>query len=448
MKNSRTVSLLVVTALISLTLVAAPKEAKQDDGSRMKAETFKGLELRGIGPGFMSGRIADIVIHPTDRATWYVAVGSGGVWKTINSGTTWTPIFDEESSYSIGCIALDPRRPDTVWVGTGENVGGRHVGYGDGVYRSFDGGKSWTKMGLDTSEHIGTIIVHPTNSDIVYVASQGPLWKAGGERGLFKTVDGGKSWQKILGGGDYTGVSEVRMDPRNPDVLYATTHQRFRNVAVLINAGPESGIHKSTDGGKTWRKLTKGLPEEEMGKIGLAISPQKPDVVYATIELAHRKGGFYRSEDGGESWDKKGDYISGGTGPHYYQEIWASPHAFDRVYQADVWLHVTDDGGKTFREIGETYKHSDNHALAFSADDPEYLLAGCDGGLYESHDHGATWKFASNLPVTQFYKVTVDYDVPFYNIYGGTQDNSTQGGPSRTTYQHGSSNGVFLIWLV
>lgn len=448
MKYVRVFTLLLATAFFSFTLSAETKAStKPTDSSRMKAETFKGLELRGIGPAFMSGRISDIVIHPADRATWYVAVGSGGVWKTTNSGTTWTPVFDDQGSYSIGCITLDPQRPDTVWVGTGENVGGRHVGYGDGVYRSLDGGKSWTKTGLEKSEHIGTILVHPKNSDVVYVASQGPLWKAGGERGLFKTVDGGKTWQKILGGGDYTGVNEVRMDPRNPDVLYATTHQRFRDVAVLVNAGPESGIHKSTDGGKTWRKVTKGLPEENMGKIGLAISPQKPDVVYATIELAHRKGGLYRSEDGGESWDKRGDYISGGTGPHYYQEIFASPHQFDRIYQMDVWLHVSDDGGKTFREIGETWKHSDNHALAFVADDPDYLLAGCDGGVYETFDHGATWKFISNLPVTQFYKVTVDYDTPFYNIYGGTQDNSTQGGPSRTRNGSGIANGDWFIAL-
>lgn len=448
MKNVRVFALLLAAAFFSFTLSAETKAAvKSSDSSRMKAETFKGLELRGIGPGFMSGRISDIVIHPADRATWYVAVGSGGVWKTTNAGTTWSPIFDDQASYSIGCVTLDPQRPDTVWVGTGENVGGRHVGYGDGVYRSLDGGKNWTKMGLEKSEHIGTILVHPKNSDVVYVASQGPLWKAGGERGLFKTVDGGKTWQKILGGGDYTGVNEVRMDPRNPDVLYATTHQRFRDVAVLLNAGPESGIHKSTDGGKSWRKVTEGLPEENMGKIGLAISPQRPDVVYATIELAHRKGGFYRSEDGGESWDKRAEYVSGGTGPHYYQELFASPHQFDRIYQMDVFLHVSDDGGKTFREVGENYKHVDNHALAFAGDDPDYLLAGCDGGVYESFDLGGTWKYVSNLPVTQFYKVTVDYDTPFYNIYGGTQDNSTMGGPSRTANQHGASNGDWFIAL-
>ncbi|MHC4819750.1 MAG: WD40/YVTN/BNR-like repeat-containing protein, partial [Planctomycetota bacterium] len=265
--------------------------------------------------------------------------------------------------------------------------------------------------------------------------------------GLYKSVDGGGSWEKILGGGEYTGVNEVLMDPRNPDVLYASTHQRFRNVAALINGGPESGIHKSTDGGKTWRELENGLPEEEMGKIGLAVSPQNPDVVYATIELAHRKGGLYRSANGGESWEKGADYISGGTGPHYYQEIFASPHKFDRIYQMDVRLHVSEDGGKNFRRVEHEHKHSDNHAMAFDPGDPDYLLLGTDGGLYQSWDLGKNWKFVANLPVTQFYKLAVDYDEPFYNIYGGTQDNSTQGGPSRTDNVNGIRNSDWFITL-
>ena len=445
-----------VAAAVALAAWSGPTAAKQPARkaeaaappvSRLTAKTLEGLAWRGIGPALMSGRISDLVIQPGDRGTWYVAVGSGGVWKTVNAGTTWEPVFDGQGSYSIGCLTLDPRRPETVWVGTGENVGGRHVGYGDGVYRSLDGGATWTRMGLEDSEHIGTILVHPENSDIVYVAVQGPLWKPGGQRGLFKTEDGGKTWTRILGGGEYTGVNEVRMDPRDPNVLYASTHQRYRSVSALINGGAESGIHKSTDGGKTWRRVTKGLPEEDMGKIGLAISPQNPEVVYATIELAHRKGGFWRSSDSGETWEKRNDYLSGGTGPHYYQEIFASPHAFDRVYQMDVWMHVTEDGGKSFRRVGEKHKHSDNHALAFVADDPEYLLSGCDGGIYESFDLGKTWRFVANLPVTQFYKVAVDNDLPFYNLYGGTQDNNTQGGPSRTDNVHGIRNSDWFITL-
>lgn len=436
------VALLVVTA-------APPADGAQedDDGTRMKAETFAGLELRGIGPALMSGRIADIAIHPQDPSTWYVAVGSGGVWKTTNAGTTWEPIFDGEGSYSIGCVTIDPSNPAVVWVGTGENVSGRHVGYGDGVYRSRDGGASWEKMGLAESEHIGTILVDPREGNTVYVAAQGPLWSPGGDRGLFESSDGGETWEKILGGGDYTGVNEVVMDPRDPDVLYASTHQRFRNVAALINGGPESGIHKSTDGGKTWRELKQGLPEEDMGKIGLAVSPQDPDVVYATVELAHRTGAFYRSTNGGETWEKRSDYVSGGTGPHYYQEIFASPHAFDRIYQMDVLMHVSEDGGKTFRPVSSEHRHVDNHALAFDPRDPNYLLSGTDGGLYESWDLGETWKFIANLPVTQFYKVAVDYDEPFYHIIGGTQDNNTQYGPSRTDNVQGIRNSDWIVPL-
>ena len=437
----------LLASCLALCCVAPGAGADEESEGKLNEDTFKGLELRGIGPALMSGRIADIAIHPNDHSVRYVAVGSGGVWKTINAGTTWQPIFDEQGSYSIGCITIDPNTPEVVWVGTGENVGGRHVGYGDGIYRSRNGGETWENLGLEKSQHVGNIVVDPRDSNVVYVAAQGPLWSAGGDRGLFKTIDAGKTWEKILGGGEYTGVNEVVMDPSDPDTLYAATHQRLRTVAALINGGPESAIHKSTDGGDTWRKLESGLPEEDMGKIGLAISPQRPEVVYATIELADRKGGFYRSGDAGESWEKRNDYLSGGTGPHYYQELFPSPHAFDRVYQMDWRMQVTDDGGTNFRRVGEQFKHGDNHAMAFDPSDPDYLLSGSDGGLYESWDLGKTWKFAANLPVTQFYKVAVDYDEPFYNIYGGTQDNNTQGGPSRTDNVHGIRNSDWFVTL-
>jgi photosystem II stability/assembly factor-like uncharacterized protein len=451
MKTTRSITVLFLLLCLSFSIVAAKKtkdkDAEEADGSRIKAATFKGLELRGIGPALMSGRIADIAIHPDDQSTWYIAVGSGSVWKTTNAGTTWNPIFDDQGSYSIGCVTIDPSNPEIVWVGTGENVSGRHVGFGDGVYKSLDGGKSWKRAGLEESEHVSKIIVDPRDSNVVYVAAQGPLWSSGGERGLYKTTDGGESWGQILSAGEYTGVTDITMDPRNPDVIYAATHQRMRNVAALVNGGPQSGIYKTDDGGKNWRKLTNGLPEDDMGKIGLAISPQNPDVVYATIELAHRKGGTYRSTNGGGSWEKRGDYLSGGTGPHYYQEIYASPHKFDRLYQMDVRLHASEDGGTTWSDIEGKYKHVDNHALAFNPDDPDYLLAGCDGGLYESWDLGETWKFIANLPLTQFYKVAVDYDEPFYNLYGGTQDNNTQGGPSRTDSVNGIRNSDWFITM-
>jgi photosystem II stability/assembly factor-like uncharacterized protein len=438
--------LVVLFAICAFALpLAAAEEEEPTKG--MTAKAFKGLEFRSIGPALMSGRIADIAIHPTDFSIWYVAVGSGGVWKTTNSGTTWQAIFDEEKSYSIGCVVLDPSNPEIVWVGTGENVGGRHVAFGDGVYRSDDGGASWKNMGLKDSQHISEIIVDPTDSKTVYVASQGPLWSPGGERGLFKTTDGGATWTNVLSDGEWTGVTDVVMDSRDPQVLYAATWQHHRTVAAVIDGGPETGIYKTSDGGSNWTRLEKGLPKGNMGKIGLAISPQDPDVVYAVIELDNRKGGTWRSANRGASWEKRSDAVSGGTGPHYYQELEASPHAFDRIYIIDVRMQVSDDGGKTFRRVKENAKHSDNHALAFRPDDPDWLLAGTDGGIYESFDLAETWRFIANLPLTQFYKLAVDDAEPFYNVYGGTQDNNTQGGPTRTANVNGITNADWFITL-
>ncbi len=428
----------VLIALSSF-LLTSPV-VSQDQPNRMNSATFDGLELRNIGPAMMAGRISDIAIHPDDQSTWYVAVGSGGVWKTMNSGTTWDPIFDEQASYSIGCVTLDPNNPEIVWVGTGENVSGRHVGYGDGVYKSLDGGRTWTNMGLRATEHISRIVVDPRNSDAVYVASEGPLWAPGGERGLYKTQDGGATWDHSLSISENTGVVDVEIDPRNPDVVYAAAYQRRRSVWALLAGGEESGIFKSTDAGESWREVTNGLPRGDMGKIDISVSPIDPDVVYATVEANREERGFYRSGNSGESWEKRNSFISGGTGPHYYQEIFASPHKIDRVYQMAPYTNITDDGGWTFAELGEEYAHGDNHALAFDLDDPDYLLMGSDGGLFETWDHGKNWKFIANLPVTQFYKLALDNDYPFYNVGGGTQDNNTQIGPSRTTNLNGIRN--------
>jgi photosystem II stability/assembly factor-like uncharacterized protein len=423
----------------------APKPAAKTSPAAAKTPLLNegllaGLAFRNIGPAIMSGRISDVAIHPLKRHTWYVAAGSGGVWKTENGGTTWTPIFDAQGSYSIGCVSLDPSNPETVWVGTGENVSGRHVGFGDGVYKSLNGGKTWANMGLPKSEHIGRILVDPRNSDVVFVAAEGPLWSAGGERGLYKTSDGGKTWTLALKISDDAGVTSAEFDPANPDILYAAAYQRRRSVAAFMGGGPESGIHKSADAGKTWRKLTVGLPSGDMGKIGLAVSPMDPRVVYATVEARPEERGFFRSTDRGESWEKRSPYISGGTGPHYYQEIFADPNIFDRVYQMDPEMMVTDDGGRNFRPVGEKNKHGDNHALAFVRGDPDYLLDGNDGGLYETSDGGRTWRFFENLPVTQFYKLALDNALPFYNVHGGAQDNGSQMGPSRTLNANGISN--------
>lgn len=443
MKRVSLFLVVLFTIILSNTLVIA--QNKLD--TLISSSTLSEIKLRSIGPALMSGRISDIVIHPTNKNIWYVAVGAGGVWKTVNSGTTWKPIFDDQSSYSIGCVTIDVNNPNIIWVGTGENVGGRHVGYGDGIYRSQDGGKSWKNMGLKKSEHISKIIIHPTNSNIIWVAAQGPLWNKGGERGLYKSKDNGKTWEKTLGDAEWVGVTDIIVDPRNPDLIYAATWQRHRNVAAYMGGGPGSGIHRSEDGGDSWEELKSGLPKSNMGKIGLAISPQKPDIIYAAIELDRRTGGVFRSEDRGSSWKKMSEAVSGATGPHYYQELYASPHKFDKIFLVDVRMQISEDGGKTFKRMKEEHKHSDNHALAFRMDDPNYILVGTDGGLYETFDNTENWKYISNLPVTQFYKVAVDDKEPFYTIYGGTQDNSTQGGPSRTDNYHGIRNADWFLTL-
>ena len=436
---------LSITLFLSLCMLML--SAQSNDTDVWSTENFSGLQFRGIGPALMSGRIADIAVHPEDESTWYVAVGSGGVWKTTNAGNTWKPIFDNESCYSTGCITIDPNNPSVIWLGTGENVGGRHLSFGDGVYRSMDAGETWTNVGLDKSEHISKIIVHPDNSNVVWVASQGPLWSKGGQRGVFKTVDGGANWTHLLGDKDWTGATELEIDPTNPDILYAATWDRHRTVAAYMGGGPGSGLHRSMDGGRTWTKLTNGLPKSNLGKIGLAVSPHNTDWLYAAIELDRRKGAVYKSTDKGSTWTKMSDAISGGTGPHYYQELYACPHNVDRIYLMDVRIQVSDDGGKNFRRLSEKHKHSDNHALVFKKDDPDYLLVGTDGGLYESYDLAENWRFFPNLPLTQFYKIAVDDAKPFYNVYGGTQDNSTEGGPSRTDNIQGIQNSDWKVVL-
>jgi photosystem II stability/assembly factor-like uncharacterized protein len=436
-------ALLAPAATLAARKPAQPPE-EQDQGP-FNAETFAGLEFRSIGPALLSGRVGDVAVNPANPAQFYVAVSSGGVWKTINDGTTWTPLFDDQGSYSIGCVALDPTNPLVVWVGTGENNSQRSVSYGDGLYKSVDGGKNWKKVGLESSEHIGKVLIDPRDTDTVYVAAQGPLWAPGGERGLYKTVDGGATWEIALEISENTGVTDVVLDPRDPDVLYAAAYQRRRHVWTLIDGGPESAIYKSTDAGASWEKLERGLPEADMGRIGLAVSPADPDVVYAIIEAERDEGGFFRSTDAGSTWEKRDDYLSGS--PQYYQEIVADPRNVDRVYSLDTWLHVTEDGGLTWRKVGEKAKHVDNHALWINPENTDHLIAGCDGGVYESWDRGATWQYKANLPVTQFYKIAADNDTPFYNVYGGTQDNNTLGGPSRSTSANGIVNSDWFVTL-
>ncbi|HEV8239516.1 MAG TPA: glycosyl hydrolase [Thermoanaerobaculia bacterium] len=444
----------VAGLFLAAAIAAAPLVAKKGDADKPKDEekkeafsssTFKGLALREIGPALTSGRVVDIAVDPTNHAVRYVAAASGGVWKTTNAGTTWKPIFDGQVSYSIGCVVLDPNNPLVVWVGTGENNSQRSVGYGDGVYKSTDGGASWKRVGLESSEHIGKILVDPANGDRVFVAAQGPLWKDGGDRGLYRTLDGGRTWKQVLDVSERTGITDVVMDPRDQDTLWAASYQRRRHVWTLIDGGPESTIYKSTDGGESWRKVEKGLPEGDRGRIGLGISPVDPNVLYAWIEATGDKGGFFRSGNGGESWEKKSGYVS--SSPQYYQELVVDPKRLDRVYAMDTTIHVSEDGGKNWSTGLEHSKHVDNHALWIDPDDTDHLINGNDGGVYESWDRGKNWRYTENLPITQFYRVSVDNDLPFYNVYGGTQDNESLGGPSRTINVNGIVNSDWIVTL-
>lgn len=408
----------------------------------LKSSQLSGLKFRGIGPALTSGRISDIAVNPDNFNEYYLTAASGGVWKTTNHGVSYEPIFDAEGSYSVGCVTIDPNQSSTIWVGTGENNNQRSVGYGDGVYKSTDGGKSWKNMGLKESEHISKIIIDPRNSEVVYVAAYGPLWSEGGDRGVYKSMDGGENWKQIHFISAHTGTSDLVMDPTNPDILYESVHQRRRHVFTYIGGGPESGVFKTIDGGKTWKKSNSGLPEEKMGRVGLAVSPADPNVVYAIVEAEADKFGFFRSTNKGATWEKRSKYKSSGN---YYQEIYCDPHDVDKVFSMNTWLHHTENGGKTFVKTGESQKHVDNHCIWINPTNTDHWMVGCDGGLYETYDHAVTWEYKANLPITQFYKVSIDYDEPFYNVFGGTQDNNSQGGPSRSVNNAGILNADWYI---
>ncbi|HEY6337599.1 MAG TPA: glycosyl hydrolase [Candidatus Sulfotelmatobacter sp.] len=417
-------------------------EKKEEKKGGMTADTFSGLKFRLIGPGAASGRVMSIAVNPKNKFEYYVGVASGGVWKTVNDGTTWTPAFDGEGSYSIGWVALDPNDSSVVWVGSGESNSQRSVGYGDGIYRSVDGGKSWDNLGLKKSEHIGRVVIDPRDSKIIYVAAEGPLWGPGGDRGLYKSVDGGKSWKALLTISENTGVADVAMDPSNPDIVYAAAYQRRRHVFTLVDGGPESAIYKSTDAGATWNKLKSGLPTVDMGRIGLAVSPADPNVVYATIEAADGKGGIFRSNDKGATWERRNEFDEGAM---YYARVVADPKSVDRIFVMNVELRESLDGGKTLSKVNEVNHHGDNHALWIDPDDTRHWLLGSDGGMYETYDNAKSWQFKANLPTVQFYDVAVDNALPFYNVCGGTQDYFSWCGPSRTRTINGIVNSDWVV---
>jgi photosystem II stability/assembly factor-like uncharacterized protein len=430
-------------AIVLITVLAiVPVRAAEDDDA---GNPLANLPLRPIGPAITSGRISDFAFYPGGDHEFLAGISSGNLFRTTNGGITWEAIFENEGSYAIGVVEIDPNDTKTTWVGTGENNAQRSVAAGDGVYKSTDGGKSWTNTGLRNSGHISQIWINPDDSNEVLVASQGPLWSAGGDRGLYRTLDGGDTWERILSVDEHTGINEFVVDPRNPDIIVASSYQRRRHVWVLINGGPGSGIHKSTDRGKTWTEITAGLPSDHMGRIGLAGAPSDPDMIYAIIEANDEEKGVYRSTDFGSNWEKRSSHMT--TSPQYYNEIVVDPQNPERLYSLDTFTMKSEDGGTTFAPLSNQWRHVDDHALWIDPDNTDHLYIGGDGGIYETWDLGTTWRHVRNLSITQFYRVQPDYVEPFYNVCGGTQDNNSLCAPSRTTTVHGITNSDWNLIL-
>ena len=475
---------LVARAVLLSTAALAAVAVLHGQGSpALTTEAMKPFAFRSIGPSLTTGRISDIAVDPRNPSVWYVAVSSGNLWKTENRGNTWTPIFEDYGSFSLGVVTVDPRDSNVVWLGTGENNNQRSVAFGDGVYKSTDAGKTWMRMGLENSEHIQNIVVDPRNSNVVYVTAIGPLWSPGGDRGLYRTTDGGATWKAVLSISPDTGVTDVAMDPKNPDVLYAAAYQRRRAVGQLIGGGPESGLYKSVDGGQKWTKLTKGLPTVDIGRIGIGINWRNPRTVYALVTSQLGQGGFYRSDDAGASWTRIGRSTGGGRGgrggagdgdaavkpcgpadpkpqppaadaaaggrggsgddcyrggdPGYYNEIFVDGHDPETIWSLQTFVDRSTDGGKTWQTVPTPGVHVDHHDIVFDAADKNHILLGNDGGLYETFDGMKTWRHFTNLPLSQFYRVAADESKPFYRVCGGAQDNGTICGPSRTVNRVG-----------
>lgn len=412
----------IVYLTLGTTLMAQSIEELNGDA------LFGDMRARHIGPALMGGRISDIEGHPTNSKIVYVGTAGGGVWKSMDGGVMFNPIFDEYCQ-SIGCVTVDPSDPDnTIWVGTGEVWTRNSVSVGDGIYKSADGGKSWKKMGLENSDRISAIRVHPSNSDIVYAGVQGPLWGPGSDRGVYRSQDGGVTWEKILYVDENTGCSELIMDPENPDVLYASFWEHRRTAWSFSSGGNNSALYKSSDGGKTWKKIHNGFPKGQLGRIAVAVAPSNHLVLYSVIEAEDKNlSGMYRSDDAGENWRHLNADFGLVVRPFYFSRIVVHPTNPDIVAKAGLFGSLSRDGGKTFRSFGSM--HPDIHDFWFDSKDPDKIFAGTDGGLYRSLDMGTTMEIIENLPVCQFYHVSVDNQEP-YNIYGGLQDNGSWFGPS------------------
>ena len=435
---------LLLAALFLNNFLSAQQTVTAEAPSPLKNIPTQAFTFRSIGPAVTGGRVIDIAVNPKKTNEYFVASGHGSLWKTSNNGITFSPAFENQGSFAMGAVRIDPSDPNIVWVGTGENNNQSNAIYGDGVYKSEDGGKSWTNTGLKKSEHIGGIVIDPHHSNVVYVAAYGSIRNAGGDRGIYKTSDGGKNWRRVLFVSDYTGFFEVHMDPRNANTIYAVAHQRMRKGYTGISGGNESAIYRSLDSGATWQKIIKGLPQENLGRIGMAVSPANPDILYALVQ-AKEGSGLYRSMDRGATWSKQNSYIS--AYPFYMQKLYADPKEENRLYSMDLLIQVSTDGGKTFRPLGEKYKHVDNHVLWIDPSNTSHLLSGNDGGVYETWDQGQNWGFKANLPIAEIYKVSTDNALPFYNVYIGTQDNNSLMGPSRTINSSGITNSDWIFTL-
>ena len=447
MRNAATVFCWVLVCLAG-SLAQPAKPSPEQVASGFPADWLATTPLRHLGPTAMSGRVTDLAVVESKPSTFYVASASGGLWKTVNNGITFSCVFAGQPHPSIGAVAVAPSNPEVVWVGTGEANARNSVSWGNGVFLSTDGGKSWRHCGLVETRHIGRIVVDPRDPFTAYVAAVGRFWGSNRERGLFKTADGGKTWQHVLALDDETGVIDVVLDPKNPDTVYAAAYRVRRDAFgggnPEIMFGPKAGIYKSTDAGRTWKRLTQGLPKSAIGRVGLTIYPRDPRVLYAVIPTEKTNirqvagqppranhdpetGGIFVSRDGGESWNKVNDLC---PRPFYFGQIRVDPNNDQRLYVLGIPLYVSDDGGKTFR-TGAPRVHVDHHALWINPHNSDHLILGNDGGVYISYDRGANWEFLPNLPIAQFYAIGVDMRKPYW-IYGGLQDNGSWGVPSAT----------------